>query len=116
MQQERSKPAPAFLKPRMEPFPNLNPVIRASLRRFDCIQKRKHVPDVFHTGPAGWTGGQVLHELPGLARFAIVTKNQFIFVQVSHRIELINGSRTPRIFLTARKMLCLAALVRKPSA
>ena len=48
-------------------------------------------------------------------QLAVVVEHQLVFVWVAHDDVVTNGSSAARIFRTARKMLCLVALVRRLS-
>ena len=77
-------------------------------------QKRVRHQQAFEAGAAVCAGEEMGFDRCGIGGLAVVVKDELIFVQVFHRRELIRGSSATRIFRTARKILCFAALVWSP--
>src|SRR5438876_5408932 len=114
MEHELPVPSPSLAQARPQALPDLASVVFRTLRDLQRIRGGQDAAQAFEAGAAVCAGGEMRCDRCRIAGLAVVVKDKLIFVQVFHRRELIRGSSATRIFRTARKILCFAALVWSP--
>ncbi len=107
-------PPPPLAQARLQALPDLVSVALRTRGDLQRIRDGQDTAQVFEPGAAVCAGGEMEFDRSWIGSLAIVMKDELIFVQVFHRRELIKGSSATRIFLTARNILCFAALACSP--